>query len=292
MSLLSRIEYQSGFSELEKKIADYLIEHKEDVIHMNLKELAKATYTSTATISRFCKKVGEKNFNDFRVHFAEVTQSQSFATVNFNRPFLPDSSVGEIQYNISDIYKQTIDGTNLVLDLNELNRAVDCIEQTNIIDIFGFGDSYLTAQLFEHKMTYVNKYVNLKAIPTEQNQQALYTNKDTVAIVISYSGETNELIKIAKILKEKKTPIIVLTSIGDNRLSHYANYILNIGSREKIFTKIAPFASQTSIEYILNVIFSCLFKKDYQTNIQNKISYDKENDVRHPLHSPVNDIIE
>lgn len=83
MSLLSRIEYQSGFSELEKKIADYLIEHKEDVIHMNLKELAKATYTSTATISRFCKKVGEKNFNDFRVHFAEVTQSQSFATVNF-----------------------------------------------------------------------------------------------------------------------------------------------------------------------------------------------------------------
>ena len=60
MSLLSRIEYQSGFSELEKKIADYLIEHKEDVIHMNLKELAKATYTSTATISRFCKKVEKR----------------------------------------------------------------------------------------------------------------------------------------------------------------------------------------------------------------------------------------
>ena len=59
-----------------------------------------------------------------------------------------------------------------------------------------------------------------------------------------------------------------------------------------IFTKIAPFASQTSIEYLLNVIFSCLFKKDYETNIQNKISYDKENDVRHPLHSPVNDIAE
>ena len=111
-------------------------------------------------------------------------------------------------------------------------------------------------------------------------------------MIISYSGETNELIKIAEILKEKKTPIIVLTSVGDNRLSHYANYILNIGSREKIFTKIAPFASQTSIEYLLNVIFSCLFKKNYETNIQNKISYDKENDVRHPLHSPVNDIIE
>ena len=87
MSLLSTIEYQNGFSDLEKKIADYLIEHKEDVIHMNLKELAEATYTSTATISRFCKKVGEKNFNDFRVHFAEITQSQTFSTVNFNKPY-------------------------------------------------------------------------------------------------------------------------------------------------------------------------------------------------------------
>ena len=53
-----------------------------------------------------------------------------------------------------------------------------------------------------------------------------------IAIFISNSVETNELIKIAKILKEKKTPIIVLTSIDDNRLSHYANYILNIGARE------------------------------------------------------------
>lgn len=87
MSLLSTIEYQNGFSDLEKKIADYLIEHKEDVIHMNLKELAEATYTSTATISRFCKKLGEKNFNDFRVHFAEITQSQTFSTINFNSHF-------------------------------------------------------------------------------------------------------------------------------------------------------------------------------------------------------------
>ena len=132
----------------------------------------------------------------------------------------------------------------------------------------------------------------LKWLAGEQVFMSYNSNENKIAMIISYSGETNELIKIAKILKEKKTPIIVLTSIGDNRLSHYANYILNIGSREKIFTKIAPFASQTSIEYILNVIFSCLFKKNYQKNIQNKISYDKENDVRHPLHSPVNDIID
>ena len=108
-------------------------------------------------------------------------------------------------------------------------------------------------------------------------------------MIISYSGETNEVIQIAQTLKEKKTQLIVLTSIGDNRLSHYADYILNIGSREKIFTKIAPFASQISMEYLLNVIFSCLFQKDYEQNIQNKVGYDKKNDSRHPQSSPVSD---
>ena len=117
MSLLSRIEYQSGFSELEKKIADYLIEHKEDVIHMNLKELAKATYTSTATISRFCKKVGEKNFNDFRVHLRKwFPQSQSLRLLILIDRFY--QIVQLEKYNIISVIfiNKTIDGTNLVLD--------------------------------------------------------------------------------------------------------------------------------------------------------------------------------
>lgn len=60
-------------------------------------------------------------------------------------------------------------------------------------------------------------------------------------------------------------------------------------SREKIFTKIAPFASQASMEYLFNIIFSCIFQKDYDENINTKISYDKKNDVRHPHASPVSD---
>ena len=79
-----------------------------------------------------------------------------------------------------------------------------------------------------------------------------------------------------------------MTSIGDNHLSHYATFLLNIESREKIFTKIAPFSSQLSMEYLLNIIFSCIFQKDYDKNISNKIRYDKRYDIRHP-DSPVND---
>ena len=264
MSLLSTIEYQKGFSDLEKKIADYLIEHKEDVIHMNLKELAEATYTSTATISRFCKKLGEKNFNDFRVHFAEITQSQTFSTINFNKPFLQDSSSDEILHNVGEIYKQTIDGTNQVLDVNELQKAVEYIDKANIIDLFAVGDSYLSALMFEHKMTYVNKLVNLKHIPTEQNQQALHTNKNSVALVISYSGQTNEIKPIIDRIKLNGGTLIAITSLNNSYLRKKADICLTMCSKENIINKIGTYSSKISSDYIIDLIYSMLFEKNYQ----------------------------
>lgn len=272
MSLLSTIEYQNGFSDLEKKIADYLIAHKEDVIHMNLKELAEATYTSTATISRFCKKLGEKNFNDFRVHLAEITQSQTFTTINFNKPFFQDTSSSEICHNIGEIYKQTVEGTNQVLDFNELNKAADLISKTQVIDIFGFGDSYLSALMFEHKMTYINKYVCLKAIPTEQNQQALYTNKDTVAIVISYSGETNEIKPIVERIKLNGGTVIAITSMNNSFLRKKADICLTMCSKENIINKIGVYSSKISSDYIIDLLYSLVFKNQYHNLMINKVS--------------------
>ena len=269
---MTQLEFELDFSHSEKEIAHYILNEGEKVLNLSIKELAKKTYTSPATIVRLCHKLGLEGYGDFKIKYSAELQFDLAHTASLNQ----------------EVIAETIQ----LIDFEQLHQIVELLDQNKDIDIYGTGNSLLAAMSFQHKMMRIQRNVNLKMLAGEQVFMSYNSNENKIAMIISYSGETNELIKIAKILKEKKTPIIILTSIGDNRLSHYANYILNIGSREKIFTKIAPFASQTSIEYILNVIFSCLFKKDYQTNIQNKISYDKENDVRHPLHSPVNDIIE
>ena len=254
MSIMTQLEFELDFSHSEKEIAHYILNEGEKVLNLSIKELAKKTYTSPATIVRLCHKLGLEGYGDFKIKYSAELQFDLAHTdrIDVNFPFNEEDNDSMVAYKLASLNQEVIAETIQLIDFEQLP----------------------------------------KMLSGEQVFMSYNSNENKIAMIISYSGETNELIKIAKILKEKKTPIIVLTSIGDNRLSHYASYILNIGSREKIFTKIAPFASQTSIEYILNVIFSCLFKKNYQKNIQNKISYDKENDVRHPLHSPVNDIIE
>lgn len=280
MSLLSKLEYQTDFSDLEKRIADFMIENKEEVANMNLNQLANATFVSTATISRFCRKLGEKNYNNFRVHFAKVTQANEFTNVNFNMPFNSMDSTEMISENISKIYKQSIDGTNQVLDFEQLYKAVEVIEKAPIIDVYAVGDSYLSALMFQHKMTYINKMVNLKHIPTEMNQQAMYANKNTVALIISYSGETPEIKKVVERIAVNGGTIIAITSLNHSYLRENATICLSMCSKENIINKIGSYSSKISSDYIIDLIYSLLFQKRYHEYMINKVSLGRKWDDR------------
>ena len=288
---MTQLEFELEFSESEKEIAKYILNHGEAVLSMSVKELAKHTYTSPATIVRLCKKIGLEGYNDFKIKYSAELQYdlQHTDRIDVNFPFQKDDSHPLICHKLASLSQEVIADTVKLIDFNQLHQIVDLIYHYPTIDIYGSGNSLLAAMSFQHKMMRISRDVNLRVLHGEQIFMSYNTNPDRIGMIISYSGETNEVIQIAQTLKEKKTPLIVLTSIGDNRLSHDADYILNIGSREKIFTKIAPFASQISMEYLLNVIFSCLFQKDYEQNIQNKVGYDKKNDSRHPQSSPVSD---
>ena len=288
---MTQLEFELEFSESEKEIAKYILNHGEAVLSMSVKELAKHTYTSPATIVRLCKKIGLEGYNDFKIKYSAELQYdlQHTDRIDVNFPFQKDDSHPLICHKLASLSQEVIADTVKLIDFNQLHQIVDLVYHYPTIDIYGSGNSLLAAMSFQHKMMRISRDVNLRVLHGEQIFMSYNTNPDRIGMIISYSGETNEVIQIAQTLKEKKTPLIVLTSIGDNRLSHYADYILNIGSREKIFTKIAPFASQISMEYLLNVIFSCLFQKDYEQNIQNKVGYDKKNDSRHPQSSPVSD---
>lgn len=288
---MTQLEFELEFSESEKEIAKFILNHGDDVLSMSVKELAKHTYTSPATIVRLCKKIGLEGYNDFKIKYSAELQYDLHRSqrIDVNFPFEKDDSYPSICHKLASLSQEVIADTIKLIDFQQLDKIIDLLYQFSDIDIYGSGNSLLAAMSFQHKMMRIARNVNLKVLHGEQVFMSYNTNPNRIGMIISYSGETNELIQVAQTLKEKKTPIIVLTSVGDNRLSHYADYILNIGSREKIFTKIAPFASQASMEYLLNVIFSCIFQKDYEQNIQNKISYDKKNDSRHPLSSPVSD---
>lgn len=101
--------------------------------------------------------------------------------------------------------------------------------------------------------------------------------------MISYSGESTTVINHAKLLKEKKIPIIAITSLGDNHLKEYADIILHITTREKQYSKIGNFSSEYSIQYLLDLLYTGFFALNYDQNLDNKIQLSKTIEkCRHP----------
>ena len=73
----------------------------------------------------------------------------------------------------------------------------------------------------------------LKSSPNDQHKRSLFVNKNTVAIVISYSGESHEIKTIVDRIVDNKGTIIAITSINDSYLRNRANYCLTMCEQRK-----------------------------------------------------------
>lgn len=276
MNLLSKLEYQNNFTDLEKGIADYIIDNKDNIADLKITELAEFTYTSPSTISRFCRKLGEKNYNDFRIHFASSVIKEYKSNIDYNRPFLPEDNTGQVINKIGDLYKETIEFTKDLLDMDILEKVLAVLSKKDKIDVYGMGNSYITALSFERKMMNTPYFVNLKHVPTDQHKWAKFSNKNTVAIIISYSGENNEIKKIVDYIKDNNGTIIAITSLHESYLRRHATYCLTMCSKENTFSKIEAFSSKVSGDFIMDIIFSLLFRANYNINLIEKLSRERK----------------
>ena len=101
--------------------------------------------------------------------------------------------------------------------------------------------------------------------------------KNDCCIFISYSGESFNNLYITKYLKTRHYPCISITKYSDNTLVQVTDAHLYIPNKEERFDKIANYVSNQSIHYILDVLYSGIFNKDYQTNIIKTNSYYENN---------------
>ena len=81
---------------------------------------------------------------------------------------------------------------------------------------------------------------------------------------------------MADCLKQRNCPIITITSIGENSLRQYADCSLFMSTREKLNSKIAPFSTEYSLSLILNILYSGVFSRNYDSNYEIKVKRTKE----------------
>ena len=260
----------------EQIIADYIIEHKYQLKNLSTRDIALATYTSSAGVIRLAKKLSYSGFNELKEDYLSELDyiNQHFKEIDANFPFTANQSIMDIAEIMSTLMQETARDTLHLIKHDPLMKATRILQQSSTIYFYATSGNFLLAQNFKLKMIRIGKKVEVDDLDTPYS--SLLITQNDCAFIISYSGQTPSLIKIAKNLKNKKIPVIVITSIGENTLSESADCVLQMTTREKMYSKISNFTTEYSLELLLNILYSCFFKTNYNLFLDYKISNAKQ----------------
>lgn len=272
MLLIEKIEYQP-FSNSEQAVINYILEKKLDIEHQTTTEIAAATFSSKSTLVRTAKKLGFSGWQEFKVAFIkELTYLNSnVSQIDANLPFQKTDNIQQITNQLAALKKEVIEDTQSLLSYKTLNKAIRTLSESQTIHIFATSNNNLLPLTFQQKMSRIRRDVRVHSLEGEQYFDAYQALPNSCALLISYSGETSSLLKVAKILHLQNIPIILLTSIGENSISELADCRLFISTKEKLYSKIATFTTDESILYLLDVLYSGIFALNYDENLAFKI---------------------
>ncbi|MFB8374332.1 MurR/RpiR family transcriptional regulator [Paenibacillus taichungensis] len=270
MKILTQLSDMNNFTPNEKSIASYILTHKELMLHLNIQELAKATYTSHSAINRLTHKLGLSGFKEFSIKLAREFQqdAQIISNVDPNYPFALGESSLQVAKDIAELMKETIEKNFAFMDEASLTEAAHLLDQAKRIFIYALGDSQIRAKSFQNKLIKINKYV---VITTELSEWAYHTINLTpqdCAIFLTYHEKSPIFLKAAQHFSREKIPFITITANHQSELAKMSRICIQVPNDETKHAKIGTFSSQIAFDYVLNVIYSCIFQIDYAKNMQ------------------------
>lgn len=271
MLIRERLE-RCEFSNSERVIIDFILKEKMNIKNMTMKEIANATYTSPSTLIRIAHKMKFKGWNELKEAYLKEEEylQTHFLDIDANLPFSNDDTIMSIASKIATLKKEAIDDTLSLVRHDDLQKAVQMIKKASSIYVFAVSNNGLITQEFAHNMSRIEKKVTICNLQGELVYSAINADIQSCAIIVSYSGETPILSRVIQALKMNGIPIIAITNIGENTVSRNADVVLRICTREKLYSKIATFSTDVSFEYILDLLYSCVFSLDYDKNLERK----------------------
>lgn len=273
MLLLKKIK-QTKFSPNEQIVIDFIREKQEQIEDYSTTMIAGETYTSPSVLVRIAKKLEFNGWIDLRkayVHEINYLRS-NFQELNANIPFQKNDSFIDITTKIAQIKKESLNDSLSLMEHEKIQQAVSLIKNQAVIQVYALSNLLFLGEEFAYKLRHVRKQAEVFTIQNTMYQEAAMCSKQNCAILISYSGESPEIIKIAHLLKQGQVPIIAITSIGENSLSKLATITLPMTTREKSYSKIAGFSSLESISFILDTLYACYFSTDFDNHYNQKIN--------------------
>lgn len=196
----------------EKRIADYILQNTQSILGLSINDLADRCGSGDATVVRFSRRLGFSGYQAMKIGIAGEFGSTSSIDSSISRE---DSCFDIYRKRMNDIAR-SLQNTESVLSPTQLERAAQAIMQAGRVVIFGLGNSAPIAQDAAHK--FLRLGLDAQACCDNHLQAIIssHLHPGTVAIGISHSGSSKDVVEALRLAKSGGAATVCITNVGQS----------------------------------------------------------------------------
>lgn len=239
-----------------RKMAQYILEHSDDVSFMTAAQLGKALGISESTVVRFAEKIGLKGYPQLQSELQKYTRIKlhTGSVPEFSKKTVDDWGI------ISGIFQsdiQKIHNTLEKLSQESFAMAIEAILEAKHVYIVGLRNSAPLASFFHFYLNMIRRDVILldTTSSTEMFEQMLRIDKEDVFVGISFPRYSMRTLKAMELANDRGARVIAITDSELSPMNMYSSIHLLAESEMNgvADSLVAPFSLMNAL-----VVSMCL----------------------------------
>ncbi|SDZ77337.1 DNA-binding transcriptional regulator, MurR/RpiR family, contains HTH and SIS domains [Thalassobacillus cyri] len=251
--------YYPSLTKSEQKVADTVLDDINSVLYCSVTDLADKSGVGETTALRFCRKLGFKGYQEFKLTLAKTLS-------NDNKEEVVEEGV---HHQIAKNTKAVIDETLEMVDEDLLNSCISVIHQAKQLRFYGVATSGLTALDAKNRLLRIGKASDAIIDPHIQSMDASTLGSGDVVVGISVSGSTKDTLDSLEIAKKNGATVIAITFYARSPITQVADYVLLSGGKESPLEG-GSLAAKISQLFIIDLLCTGLALHDKEKALQMK----------------------
>ncbi|MER9594170.1 MurR/RpiR family transcriptional regulator [Mesorhizobium sp. M0244] len=198
------------------RIAKYILENPEKVLHHSVAELGAFSGSGEASIVRLCRQIGFSGFRDFKLALAgEIGRPST----------IPKSRDAALQ-SLHETMAQNLGIAHGNTDLETLEKVGAALAASRRVDLYGAGMSGITAELLAYRLLRVGLTALAFRNANMAHEVANGLGSGCVAIGFSISGLSLDTVQFLKSARSAGAVTIAITNRARSPLGEAADFTL------------------------------------------------------------------
>lgn len=255
-AVLARIRgLQGSLTKSESAVASLILSDTDTVVAMSVEALAERAGVSTATVMRLCQSVGFSGFREFKIALAYEQGGASPPELEIE--MRAGDKPSELMRKVVQSEIQALRETLELIEESELDAAVNALSGAGRIDIYGMGSSTPVVVDAYYRFLRIGLPVATPPDSHMQSVAAALLRPGDVALIVSHTGRTVEVLTAAQKAKEAGATVVALTSFFRSPLLSLADIELVTAVRETS-SRVEAMASRTAHLAVVDSLYVAL----------------------------------